>query len=80
MNFIRWYEKRPANWKICKMLLYLLEHFGNLAGLKKLSFNIISKFIRLSSSLNKAEMSSNNLGKLSLKNGLNWKTILPANY
>jgi hypothetical protein len=62
------------------MLLYLLGHFGDLAKLKKLSFNIISKFIRLFSSLNKAEISSNNLGKLSLKNGLSWKIILSVNY
>jgi hypothetical protein len=42
----------------------LLRHFGDLAGLRKLSFNIISKFIRLSSSPSKAEMSSNNPGRL----------------
>jgi hypothetical protein len=52
------------------MLLYLLRHFGDLAELRKLSFNIISKFIRLFNSLNKAEISSNNLERLSLKNNL----------
>jgi hypothetical protein len=52
------------------MLLYLLRHFGDLTELKKLLFNIISKFIRLFSSLNKAEISSNNLKRLSLRNSL----------
>jgi hypothetical protein len=62
------------------MLLYLLGHFGDLAGLRKLLFNIILKFIRLFSSLNKVEISSNNLERLSLRNDFNWKIILSANY
>jgi hypothetical protein len=70
MSFIKLCEELPANWKTYEMPLCLLRHFGNLVKLRKLSFNIISKFIRLSSSLSKAEMSSNNPGRLSLRNGL----------
>jgi hypothetical protein len=73
-------QKLPANWKTYKILLYLLGYFGDLAELKKLLFNIISKFIRLFSSLSKAEISSNNLKRLSLRNSLSWKIILPINY
>jgi hypothetical protein len=70
------------SWRMAQVVppQYLLEHFGNLARLRKFLFNIISKFIRLFNSLSKAEISSNNLKKLSLKNNLSWKTTLPASY